>query len=61
MLFHYQVLDERGKSGGEPEADSARHARQRLREQGLVPLALVEGLNEARRNKRGWRISGRVE
>lgn len=42
-LFHYQASDIHGrKRSGILEADSARHARQLLREQALIPVRLDE-------------------
>lgn len=46
-LFHYQVLDGYGKKHrGIQEADSARHARQILRERGFIPVSLEEDQDE---------------
>ncbi|MGA8259240.1 MAG: type II secretion system inner membrane protein GspF [Arenicellales bacterium] len=46
--FEYQALDPKGRTRkGISQGDSARHVRQLLREQGLVPLAVV-GVQEDR-------------
>ena len=46
--FEYQALDQRGRTRkGVSQGDSARHVRQILREQGLVPLS-VSGVQEER-------------
>jgi len=41
--FEYKALDAKGKSKkGSIEADNARQARQRLKEQGLMPVEMTE-------------------
>jgi len=41
--FEYKALDARGKSKkGSIEADNARQARQRIKEQGLMPVEMIE-------------------
>lgn len=55
--FAYQALDAKGRrKEGMIEADSARQARQALREQGLTPLALTEAVEQVRQQtqSRSW-------
>lgn len=55
--FAYQALDAKGRrKEGMIEADSARQARQALREQGLTPLALTEAVEQVRQQtqSRNW-------
>ena len=52
--FAYQALDAKGRrKEGMIEADSARQARQALREQGLTPLALTEAVEQVRQQTQG--------
>ena len=52
--FAYQALDAKGRrKEGMIEADSARQARQVLREQGLTPLALTEAVEQVRQQTQG--------
>jgi len=47
--FEYQALDQRGKTRkGVSQGDSARHVRQILRDQGLVPLSVTDVEEERR-------------
>lgn len=51
--FEYRALDARGReTGGTLEADTARQARQQLRERGMAPLA-VEPVGESRGDRGG--------
>lgn len=55
--FAYQALDTKGRrKEGMIEADSARQARQALREQGLTPLILTEAIEQVRQQtqRRSW-------
>jgi general secretion pathway protein F len=55
--FAYQALDAKGRrKEGVIEADSARQARQALRDQGLTPLALTEAVEQVRQQtqSRSW-------
>lgn len=55
--FAYQALDAKGRrKEGMIEADSARQARQALRDQGLTPLALTEAVEQVRQQtqSRSW-------
>lgn len=52
--FAYQALDNKGRrKEGMVEADSARQARQVLRDQGLMPLSLTEAVAQARQQTQG--------
>lgn len=55
--FSYKALDARGKNReGSLDADSAKMARQQLRDQGLTPLSVTETMMSAQRNtsQRSW-------
>lgn len=57
--FEYQALDLKGKrKKGVIEGDSARHVRQRLKEQGLTPIAVnatqVQKKNQTESNSVSW-------
>ncbi len=58
--FEYHALDSRGKQKtGIIEADSARQARQQLREQGMAPLR-VESTAQGELQREKWRFGGGI-
>lgn len=61
-VFDYQALNTQGQTRkGSMEADSARQARQQLREQGLIPLLLEEAAEKHQGRKlslSGFKLSG---
>ncbi len=57
--FEYQALDETGKARkGVLEGDTARQVRQKLREQGWIPLDVSEVAQQEKPSRTGFRLGG---
>jgi general secretion pathway protein F len=50
-VFEYQALDQKGKrKKGVLEGDSARHIRQKIKEQGMTPIEVTQTRSQSQRN-----------